>query len=51
MLETRKLLHRHDKLRLTLRYVPKIGRINCYALKFAEFGKAVEFDQEDEITE
>lgn len=41
------LATRQDQRRATVRWVPKIGRIDAYALKRAEFGRrSVWFDQE-----
>jgi hypothetical protein len=49
MLNARKLLHRHKPKRLTIDYVPKIGYVASYALKFAEFGKAPEPLSDEEL--
>jgi hypothetical protein len=40
MLDDKKLLQRSTKDRLVVTYVPKIGYVTSYALKFSEFGKA-----------
>jgi hypothetical protein len=49
MLERRKLLAGHGEDRLTVRYVPKIGHVECYALKLAEFSPTANVGSDDEI--
>lgn len=39
LLSAKDLLARCEKERLTVRYVPKIGHVQCYALRRAEFGR------------
>lgn len=39
MLAGRDLLHRTDKERLAVRYVPRIGHLQCYALRRSAFGR------------
>ena len=39
LLSSRDLLARREKERLTVRYVPKIGHVQCYALRRSEFGR------------
>ena len=48
MLDERNLLARHKKGRLIVEYVPRVGYVPSYALKFAEFGKAPEIGEPDE---
>lgn len=46
------LVRRHDNQRATIRWVPKVGKIDAYALKRSEFGRDMswrsdQFDMED----
>jgi hypothetical protein len=45
ILDERGLLAAHERGRLTVRYVPKIGHVQCYALRRAAFGRS---DREEE---
>lgn len=40
ILDERALLATHERGRLTVRYVPKVGHVQCYALRRAAFGKS-----------
>ena len=48
MLAAKNLLAKHKKGRLIVEYVPKIGYVPCYAVKFSEFGKAPTFSSDEE---
>jgi hypothetical protein len=48
MLAARNLLAKHKTGRWTVEYVPKIGYVPCYALKFSEFGEAPAFSSDEE---
>jgi len=46
------LVKRHDNQRATIRWVPRVGKIDAYALKRSEFGRdtswrSSQFDMED----
>ena len=45
ILDERGLLAAHERGRLTVRYVPKVGHVQCYALRRAAFGRS---DREEE---
>ena len=45
ILDERGLLAAHERGRLTVRYVPKVGHVQCYALRRDAFGRS---DREEE---
>jgi Domain of unknown function (DUF927)/Toprim domain len=49
ILDERGLLAVHERGRLTVRYVPKVGHLQCYALRRAAFGRS-DAEQEPEFT-
>jgi hypothetical protein len=49
ILDERELLATHERGRLTVRYVPKVGHVQCYALRRAAFGRS-DREQEPEFT-
>jgi hypothetical protein len=49
MLQRRELLAGHNKDRLTVRYVPKIGYVPSYALKLTEFSLTANFGSDDDV--
>jgi hypothetical protein len=49
ILDERGLLAAHERGRLTVRYVPKVGHVQCYALRRDAFGRS-EREEEPELT-